>query len=445
MISIRIFLVVVLLATITLTLFLSALHGYRSSMAQAHELFDMKLSDTAHLLAATTSGDDRDAGAATVTAGQFAFQVWVDGMLKQHSGNVPYTPIARLEPGYQYTNFNNYRWRTFAYRAARERWILTAERLDLRNELGEGIIVKSVLPLIASLPVLGLLVWVTVGYGLSPLHRLATRLRNKRIDDLSALPVERQPRELIQVISSTNDLLHRLEASFAREKRITSDAAHELRTPISALKVHLHNLERDLPPGHHEVEQLKQSTERMGRLVEQMLLLNRVAPEQYVAEFRTQDLHALVQRHIADHYAQFEQRRQGVELRGSGAWVAGDAFALETLLLNLLDNACKYTPRGGQIRISVARHNGRVHLVVEDSGPGIPESQRERIFDRFYRLGGDQHASGVTGCGLGLSIVRHIADLHRAAVVLSRSADLGGLCVDTSFPAAQPPAGHARA
>ena len=436
MISIRIFLVVVLLATITLTLFLSALHGYRSSLRQADSLFDSKLSDTAHLLAITTTRTDNPADLTTSTAGPFAFQIWQEGVLLQHSMNVPHTPIARFTPGYQFSNFNNYRWRTFVHPVAGGRWIMTAERLDLRSSLAEAVILKSVVPVIASLPLLGLLVWFTVGYGLSPLHRLAAHLRDRRADDLSELPAERQPRELEQVIASTNDLLRRLEASFQREKRITSDAAHELRTPISALKVHLHNLERELPQGQQlNMGHLKKSVERMGRLIEQVLLLSRMAPEHYVANFSPLDLHALVQEQVARTYEQFEQRKQVVELDGESVWVSADTLAMESLVQNLLENACKYSPEQGRIHVTVTREHDQARLSVEDSGPGIPEELYERIFDRFYRLHGDQHSSGTVGSGLGLSIVRHIADLHRADIRLSRSAALGGLQVTVLLPA----------
>jgi two-component system sensor histidine kinase QseC len=430
--SIRIFLVVVLLATITLTVFLSALHGYRSSMEQAQQQFDIKLSDTAHLLANTKS---RHADGIAKTAIQFGFQVWEDGVLQQRSANVPDTPISRFETGFHYSNFGNYRWRTYAWHApGQQRWVITAERVDLRSELGEGIILKSVLPVVASLPVIGLLIWIIVGYGLSPLRQLANRLGNKRMDELGALPIERQPQELIRLITSINDLLRRLDISFEREKRFAADAAHELRTPISALKIHLHNLAQDLPPGNHHLQQLEQAAERMGKAVEQILTLNRIAPDQFKAQFSNLDLHALVQQCIADHYNQFDSRRQTVELEGHSTRVHGDRFALQTLVQNLLDNAAKYTPEGGQIRVQVEQDASTVRLMVEDSGPGIPSGQFSRVFDRFYRLGGDQHASGVTGCGLGLSIVRQIAELHQASVALAHSGFTSGLRVTVTFP-----------
>jgi len=433
--SIRIFLVVALLSTMTLTIFLSALHGYRASMSEAQTLFDTKLADAAQLLA-VTYGRHMPENGVRGTARQFAFQVWQDDVLGQHSENVPQTPIAHLESGYQYNNFGNYRWRTYVLNdALMNRWIITAERVDLRNELAEHVILKSVIPVVVALPLAGLLVWFVVGHGLSPLRRLAAHLRDKRADDLGPLPIEDQPRELLQVVASINDLLRRLGASFLREKRFAADAAHELRTPISAMKIHLHNLARDLPPGNHNLQQLESATSRMHNVVEQVLALHRTAPDEIMMRFVPVDLHALVQDYIARKYAVFEERNLQLELDGQRACVTGDSFALETLVQNLLDNACKYTPAGGRIRVSVHERDTQVILRVQDSGPGIPADQHERIFDRFYRLGGDQHASGVVGCGLGLSIVRHVADLHQASITLGKSVFESGLSVSVSFPA----------
>jgi two-component system, OmpR family, sensor histidine kinase QseC len=430
--SIRVFLVVVLLATITLTVFLSALHGYRISMEQAQQLFDLKLADAAHLL---DDAGNRYLGGVAPSARQFGFQVWEDGILRQRSANVPPTPISRFESGYHFNNFSNYRWRTFAWQApGRQRWIMTAERVDLRIELGEGIILKSVLPVVASLPVAGLLIWWIVGYGLSPLRQLASRLHNKRATELGALPVEHQPEELIRLITSINDLLRRLEASFERERQFAADAAHELRTPISVLKVHMHNLAQDLPHDHHDLLQLEQAADRMGKVTEQILLLNRTSPDHYQAQFSRIDLHALAQQCIADHYDVFDTRHQSIELKGCSLMMRGDSFALQMLIGNLLENAGKYTPVQGSIRVIVEMQQGNPQLVVEDSGPGIPDGQYDRVFDRFYRVGGDHHDSGVVGCGLGLSIVRQIAKLHHAAVTMSHSGFATGLRVTVGFP-----------
>ena len=423
-----------LLAIMILTVFLATLHGYKSSMAEVQLLFDSELVDKAHLL--TVTGNGRSArGEVVSVSDQYAFQVWQDNEILQRSDNTPLTAISNLQAGYQDTNFNNYRWRTYAwFDPVRNRRAITAERVDVRSALVDGVILKPVLPIVAALPVAGLLIWLIVGYGLAPLRNLADHLRSRRAEDLRPIPATRQPLELKQVITSTNDLFRRLEASFAREKQFASDAAHELRTPISALKVHLHNISKDLPAGNHDLVQLEAAANRMGNLVEQILVLHRTAPDQYVARFREIDLYQLVQEVIIATYSGYEENEIQLELTGSHATLSGDQFALETLVKNLLDNACKYTPAGGRVHVSVSADSVGARLQIEDSGPGVPEVHYHRIFDRFYREGGDQHQSGVIGCGLGLAIVRHIADLHGASIALQASSFESGLCISILFP-----------
>ncbi len=423
-----------LMAIMTLTVFLSALHGYRSSLEEVQHLFDSKLVDKARLLAIAGNGGSVR-GEVVSTSDQYAFQVWQGGDILLRSDNTPLTAISNLEEGYQDTNFNRYRWRTFTwFDPARNRRAVAAERVDIRNALAEGIIMKSVLPVMATLPVAGLLIWLIVGYGLSPLRNLADHLRSRRAEDLRPIPETLQPLELKQVITSTNDLFGRLEASFSREKQFASDAAHELRTPISALKVHLHNISKGLPAGDHDLAQLEAAADRMGSLVDQILALYRTAPDQYMAQFRDIDLYQLVQKVIISVYSQFEQRNIQLELTGKRAILSGDVFTLETLVKNLLDNACKYTPAGGQVRISISTDSAGTKLQIEDSGPGVSEDQYHRMFDRFYRVGGDQHHSSVIGCGLGLAIVKHIADLYGASIDLQKSSFESGLAVSVLFP-----------
>lgn len=423
-----------LMAIMTLTVFLSALHGYRSSLEEVQQLFDSELVDKARLLAIAGNGGSVR-GEVVSTSDQYAFQVWQGGDILLRSDNTPLTAISSLEEGYQDTNFNRYRWRTFTwFDPARDRRAVAAERIDIRNTLADGIIMKSVLPVMATLPVAGLLIWLIVGYGLSPLRNLAAHLRSRRAEDLRPIPETLQPLELKPVITSTNDLFGRLEASFSRERQFASDAAHELRTPISALKVHLHNISKGLPTGDHDLAQLEAAADRMGSLVDQILALYRTAPDQYMAQFGDLDLYQLVQKVIISIYAQFEQRNIQLELTGKHTILSGDQFTLETLVKNLLDNACKYTPAGGHVRVSIAADNAGTRLQVEDSGPGVSEDQYQRMFDRFYRVGGDQHHSDVIGCGLGLAIVKHIVDLYGASIDLQKSSFESGLAVSVLFP-----------
>ncbi len=431
--SIRTFLVVVLLATMTLVVFIAALRGYRASMSQVEALLDGQLVEMARLLDSLHPDDFAMTEAYDGRA--FAFQVWVSGKLLKKSLNTPDELIAPLTPGYRDGNFSGYRWRILAQPGhTHEQWILVAQRADLRISLAEEVILEAVLPIIVSLPLAGVLIWLIVGRGLQPLRRLAQQLGSKRSDDLSPLPIAGAPAELRQVIDSTNSLFNRLALAFDREKRFAADAAHELRTPISVLKIQMYNLSRDLQRGNPNLDKLNDGIERVNHLVEQILALYRSTPEHFMANFSRLDLHALARDTISRYYDEFRSRDQQIELAGHRSFLVGDRFALETLLHNLLSNASKYTPSGGQIRVAVQSDDSGVVLCVEDSGPGIAEEEYERVFERFYRIGGDRHVSGVRGCGLGLAIVQHITELHEARIELGRSSFTSGLAVNICFP-----------
>ncbi|WP_295802196.1 ATP-binding protein [uncultured Microbulbifer sp.] len=440
--SIRTFLLIALLSTITLVNFIAALHGYRASMEEAQKLFDRQIMATAGLLAALPVPQTGDR---VVEENDLqAFQVWSDGgQLLLRSGNAPETQIGQRSEGFSELNFSGFRWRVYSQRGAAGHWIQVAERVDLRYRLADEVILQSVLPILLGLPAAGLLIWLVIGRGLSSLRNLAEELRNKRAEDLSPLTLAAPPEELQPLVHSTNALLNRLRASFERERRFSADAAHELRTPISAIQVHAENLAKELqlrdggePP--ESLAQLQRSVARMTHLVEQMLNLFRTTPEHYPARFEPIDLHRLAREMIAELYPAFAQKNQEVELEGTAAQIQGDQFALVILLQNLLANASKYTQDGGRVVVTAIPEGEQVLLRVEDNGPGISDAERERVFERFYRVGGDRHASATSGCGLGLSIVQHIAELHRAQVRLGTSsfgsAQTPGLSVEIVFP-----------
>jgi len=430
--SIRRFLVVVLLATITLVNFMAALHGYSSSMARAEELFDSQLADVASVLAETADVVFLRPESPAAVSG-ITFQIWKNDVLIGASAGAPVTPISELEPGYANVNFSGYRWRAYVrYAGDQDRWLIVAERADLRFALAENVILESVLPIVLVLPLLGLLVWMIVTRGLRPLSDLAAEMRDKRSDDLSPVAETEPPDELRVLTDSINDLLRRLEGSFDRERRFAADAAHELRTPISVLKVQLHNLLRDLP--HQEsLKTLEAGVQRMERSVEQVLMLYRIAPDQYAAKFVELDLAGLARQVIAELYPQLDIRHQSIELVGDHFMIRGDSFALRMLLANLIGNASKYSGDKGEIRVSLEEAGEFLELKVEDSGPGIPLEQRDKVFERFYRIGGDRHDTAVPGTGIGLAVVKHVADIHGATIELGRSEFASGLAVMVRF------------
>lgn len=431
--SIRFYLVVALLSTVALGNFVAAVYGYRSSMLEAEVLLDNQLADTATLISTL-----RSSGTSVVEApsSRLAFQIWTtNGQLVQRSANSAATPIAALEEGYRDENFEGFRWRVLSrFDERQQRWILVAERIDIRTELADNLILHAVVPIVVSLPVIALIVWLVVGNGLSLIKKLAQELRNKRADDLSRLSTSNPPVELAPVVDAINDLLERLNNSVLRERRFSSDAAHELRTPLSAIKVHVHNLRQEHPESGEALQILDRDLGRLSHLIEQIMLLYRVTPEHYQANMEILDLHELAQSVIGDLYADIEKKNQTISLTGTPQSITGDQDSLTILLSNLVLNASKYSPEGASIRVYVDRTELGICLGVEDTGPGIPLAEISRVFDRFYRVGGDRHSSSTDGCGLGLSIVKHIADLHHANIVLENNADAPGLTVNVIFP-----------
>ncbi len=452
MTSIRIFLTLSVSALILLVSFMSAIRGYRESMVEAELLFDQQLLEHAKMLSllnpSALSGGGRVVqdlllpNVANPELGdemQIAYQIFTEqGGMILRSVLAPVVPMSPFEVGFREVNFGGYRWRVLVILDEQQsHWVLTAQRIDIRYDLAEGIILDAVVPTIVSVPLAAALIWLFVSFGLRPLQTLARQVQTREASDLSPVRLDQVPRELTQLSRSINDLLRRLQGSFEREKRFAADAAHELRTPISILKVQVHNLLQELqaPAARASARELREGIDAMGHLVEQILELNRTAPNEYATRFQPLDLHALAQEVVSQDFDQILQRRQEFELEGACCTVLGDATALRSLLHNLLANASKYTPEGGRLRLRVAADAHGVRCSMEDSGPGIPEQYRERVFDRFYRLHGDQHDSGVSGSGLGLAIVKHIVDMHHAGIELG-SSDLGGLLVLVHFPAA---------
>ncbi|MDP5032608.1 MAG: ATP-binding protein [Paraglaciecola sp.] len=432
--SIRRYLTLILISVITLVTFASAIQGYRSSMLKAASVFDDELKSLALILASTSlhssSKIDLDQSA-------FTFQIWQDNHVLVSSNQQLTSAIGNFSEGFGENNFLAQRWRTYSHWLAEQnQWIIVAQPLSYRFELAENVILAAVTPLVISIAILAALTFLIISRGLLPLNLLSEALKIKKADDLRPLSAIPQAAELVPVVNTLNQLFERLESAFVREKRFASDAAHELRTPLSVLKINAHNLAIELQAQQQPMTNmtfLQQGIERMSHVVEQILLLNRTNPEQYRGKFVRLDLTTLCQNVIATVYPQIAQKQQEIELLGECGHVVGDEFALEILLQNLISNASKYTPDFGQIRVTLRQLKGEIVVNVEDSGPGMAPSEYALVFERFYRIGGDRHASNVPGCGLGLAIAKHIAQLHHATLSLSHSETLGGLAVDLRF------------
>lgn len=439
--SIRTYLLLALIAIITLVTFLSLLQGYQDSIAKAQQLFDDRLQSMAAMIANANQDLHPHSAGTEKLAPTVFFQILTDDFSLLARSNNATTPLLSadnndLTTGFKDINFSGYRWRVYILKDdSLNRWIITGERSDISYILAEEVVTASIIPIVLAIPIAAFIIWIAIGVGLKPLRELTGQLNNKQADDLSPVLLTNTPDELTSLVASTNALLQRLNAAFVREQQFSADAAHELRTPISILKVQLHNLQNNEHISEAALLPLASGIERMGLVVEQILSLYRYSPEQTLIKQSGIDLSAIVQGIIAKYYENIAKKQQKISLSGGEVClIKGNQFALETLVQNLISNASKYTPEYGEILVTSKHITTGVRLIVEDSGPGIPPEQYDRVFERFYRVDGDRHNSGILGCGLGLAIVKHIVDLHKAKITLQHSTQLGGLKVMIDFP-----------
>ena len=316
--------------------------------------------------------------------------------------------------------------------------IQIAQDMSARQARASALAVRAVLPILLLAPLLMLAVWWAITRSLAPIERTRQQVATRAANDLSALPEAGLPDEVRPLVDELNQLFGRVRTAFETQKNFVADAAHELRSPLTALKLQAQALRRVQDQGAHDAAlvRLEQGIERAIRLVEQMLSLARQETDAVAADpASVLDLNALVRQAITDALPLAGGRRidLGLAEAAAPAQIRAESDALLTLMRNLIDNAIKYTPEGGRVDVSTGTAGALAWLSVEDSGPGIPEAERERVFDRFYRA---ETGVGAAGSGLGLAIVKTIADQASGRVLLTRSERLGGLAVRVEFPAA---------
>jgi two-component system, OmpR family, sensor kinase len=308
--------------------------------------------------------------------------------------------------------------------------VQVAQPLSVRRELAADMALRTVAPLCILFPFLGLLVWVAVGKGLAPVKRVAADVQSRDVSTLSPVADAELPQEIRPLTHAFNDLLVRLDRAIDSQRAFIADAAHELRTPLTALKLRIQLAERAEDETSRAVAfaELKEGYERAIRMVQQLLTLARQEPGASTRAPQPVDMATLARTVIADLAPAADAKRIDLGLNADEATIEGDPDTLRILMNNLVDNAIRYTPEGGRVDVDIAADASTCKLTVRDTGPGIPEQEIGRVFDRFYRVAG----TGVEGSGLGLAIVRQIADAHGAKVVL-RNAN-PGLCAIVTFP-----------
>ncbi|MBB6134950.1 two-component system OmpR family sensor kinase [Massilia aurea] len=428
-----------LLAAITIAAVAQATIAYRTALHDADQIFDYHMQQMALSLRSSTplSNDEARARQEAESAGgndDMVVQMWSpDGAQMFHSVSRARLP-QRAVLGFSNVRANSTTYRVFSIQTSNQT-VQVAQDLAVRRNMAGNLALRTLGPIAVMMPILMLVVWWVVSGSLQPVARVRSQVASRQADDLSPVSDTGLPDEVRPLVQELNLLFGRVRTAFEAQQHFVADAAHELRTPLAALRLQAQSLDRaDTPEARQvAVSRLTAGIDRATRLVEQLLILARqeaTAAEGMAAKTRPVDLADLARRTAADLAG--VAAAKGVDLglqQADPASIDGQPDALQILLRNLVDNAVKYTPGGGTVDISVLSGAGTVAVQVEDSGPGIPPDERERVFDRFYRVAGSEAA----GSGLGLAIIKAIAERHGAVLTLGSSERLGGLMATVTF------------
>jgi two-component system OmpR family sensor kinase len=426
-----------LLAAITIAAVAQASIAYRTALKDANDIFDYHMQQMALSLRSRVpmaNSEEANSVDTPLTGNDdLVVQVWSpDGVRVFRSPSQARLPqLAVL--GFKDVRANGTTYRIFSVQTNNQT-VQVAQDLAVRRSMAGNLALRTLGPIAVMMPILMLVVWWVVSGSLEPVARVRKQLASRQADDLSPVSDAGLPDEVRPLVQELNLLFGRVRTAFDTQQNFVADAAHELRTPLAALKLQVQSLERSDSRADSAdarklaVSRLSAGIERATRLVEQLLVLARQeaneAPRQPV------ELVVLAKRAVADLIGVAQNKHIDLGLqRDDAGTVEGQPEALMILLRNLVDNAIKYTPHGGTVDVSVLNAQGALSVKVEDSGPGIPPEERERVFDRFYRVPGSEAA----GSGLGLAIIKAIAERHGATLTLGESQRLGGLEATVRF------------
>ncbi|CAG9189768.1 MAG TPA: ATP-binding protein, partial [Bryobacteraceae bacterium] len=406
---------------------------------EASELFDYELRTVADSLPtdirATDAALARKPDFEGLSEDRLFIEVWnpEGGSVYKSLGRVD---LPRFPAGLRTIEHDEYHWRVYGTRQD-GRFIQIAQPISVREELALRLALRTLAPLLLFIPTIIAIVLFVVGKGLAPLSEISRALAKRSFDSLAPLHLtEGTPVEITPLVDELNDLLHRLDVASQTQRTFVADAAHELRSPLAALKLQLQSAELDgsLVGSKQTFERIEGRLNRLIHLVNQLLTLAR-EEAQTGGRFEPINLRRLCERVVADisPLAEAKQIDLGLEFSTPAKLdqlyrVNAEPGGIEVLLNNLIDNAIRYTPKGGKIDVVLKREGEQISVAVSDSGPGIPDEERERVFDRFYRSTGTKEH----GSGLGLAIALKIAQRHHATLWMANNVDRPGLTVTLS-------------
>lgn len=418
---------------------------YFGANREVGALFDTQLEQSARVALRTMFGLPAERGDESEEAGgqyrkNLAIQVWDgDGEIIIHSRNAPDTTISEIKYGFADSMIDGEPWRTYAFRdKLNDLTIRVGEPYLPRDYLTRHVVIQTLYPIILGLPIVTLLIWIVVSRGLMPMRRLAADMHRRNPDHLESITAPYAPAEAQPLITELNRLLGRLKHKIDNERHFVGNAAHELRTPLSGLKAQAEVAlgARNDSERTRALNNILIGVDRAGHLVNQLLTLSRL-DESASINTTPVNLAETVRQVILDTLDTADRRQ--IELSfdmppAERPVIHGDQDALYMLIRNLVDNAVKFSPDASSVSVSLTTSEDRVILSVRDQGPGIPATEREKVFDRFHR----QTDRDIYGTGLGLSIVKRVVELHQGDVVLDEAGPAGGLKVTVTFKLASP-------
>lgn len=456
--SIRRQLLIALLTTLLVTFSVSGLLGYFTTAHETRELFDAQLIENARVLKGVMNHPSSEVdwnrmrasldetASEKLTANdpmaeghsyekKIAIQIWApEGQLVLRSPSAPEYSLAPLRHGFYERDSGKHRWHVFTTLLPENgHWLIVAERSDVREEVTLNIAASLTF---GSLLGLVLAIWLsrrTLLRELQPLDELRRAITHRDPDHLQDITLEEPRTELAPVVGALNHLLRRVSTGIERERRFLADAAHELRTPLAVLKLQAENaIDAGATPEQRvHLERLVSGVDRSTRVVEQLLLLARLDAHAIPFVPQTVALDEVARDTLAQLAPLAHARRQDIGLSHDGqpVTIPGEPALLGALLRNLIENALRHTPEGGEVDVSLKQMNGSAILQVRDTGPGIDPAHLGDITERFVR----SHSQDTQGTGLGLAIAAHIAGLHHAILHLANGPE-GGLIVTLTFP-----------
>lgn len=435
MTSIRRHLLVGLLGALTITGLAAAAGVYLKARDETNALFDYQLKQIALSL--------RDHAATALAVASIAqasgeqevvIQIWDDTGLHLYHSHAGSPPLPQAPPGLTTLTTAHVAWRVLSL-SGYNHTIQVAQPLRVRQAMAAAMAARILLPWLAIMPLLGGMIWWLVGRDLKPLTDMARAVHQRHPSALEPLRSTGLPQEVQPLIAALNELLQRLATALAAQRAFVADAAHALRTPLTAVHLQTQMVARATEDAERQqaVATLQRGVQRATRLVHQLLTLARLEPEAAQRPHVLVALNPLLHTVIADHAPLAAEKRIDLGLaHDDPACLLGDADSLRILFGNLLENAIRYTPEGGTVDVQITSVPDAIQVEVMDTGPGIPPTDRPRVFDRFHRCEG----TDVPGSGLGLAIVKTIAECHRAQITLHDRDHGPGLVVCLTFPCA---------